>query len=350
MISNETKKIVESIIDNNILDKKDFLYLLNLNTNSFDVAYIKSIANYLSRKKNSNAGLMLGQIAVETGPCNGGCKFCSFGEEHTNFEYNFIEEELFKQKINDFCKNKDLYGLYFMTINTFNIDKYINYIKIAKKIIPKETRLFTNIGDTNKDVFKELKDAGISGVYHVKRINEGIDTKIKPETRIETIQNAQIVGLDTFTCLEPIGPEHTNEQLVEDMFIGIDLNCKQHAVMRRVPVPRTAFEKKSYISNYKLSHILAVLSLAVYNYQNNQKVYVGVHEPNLLGYNSGANIITAESGRNPRDIKNETLNNRGLDLVKCRNILYDSGFEYLINGREQLIKLDLEYINKTNNY
>ncbi len=252
-----------------------------------------------------------------------------------------INEDLFKQKVDNFCSSNELYGLYLMTMNKFDVDKYINYVKIARKIAPKSTRILTNIGDTTVDIFKELKNHGISGVYHVKRINEGIDTKINPEVRISTLRNAQEAGLDTFTCLEPIAPEHTNEQLIEDMFVGIDLNCKQNAVMRRVPVPGTPFENKPYISNYRLSHILSVLALAILNYQQDQKVYIGVHEPNLLGYTSDANVITAESGKNPRDILNETSNHRGLDLNVCKNILYDSGFKHLINGDEKLININL---------
>ncbi len=86
MIRNKTKEILNSISNNIKVSKKDFLYLLNINENSFESQYMKSISNTIYRNRNSNAGLILGQISVETGPCDGSCKFCSFGEGHTQFE------------------------------------------------------------------------------------------------------------------------------------------------------------------------------------------------------------------------------------------------------------------------
>ncbi|MEI3503481.1 MAG: hypothetical protein V8Q42_07460 [Anaerovoracaceae bacterium] len=38
-----------------------------------------------------------------------------------------------------------------------------------------------NIGDTDVDTFRKLKRQGVTGVYHVCRINEGVDTKLNKE-------------------------------------------------------------------------------------------------------------------------------------------------------------------------
>lgn len=54
------------------------------------------------------------------------------------------------------------------------------------------------------------------------------------------MDNALEADLELYTCLEPIGPEHTPQMLVDNMFIGIERGIYQHAAMRRVAVPGSA--------------------------------------------------------------------------------------------------------------
>jgi biotin synthase len=75
--------------------------------------------------------------------------------------------------------------------------------------------------------------------------------------------------------------------------------------------------------------------------------FMSVHEPNQAGFISGANLITAESGGNPRDTKKDTRENRGWTMGGCRKMLWESGFTSLRLGDESLIKLDLDYLEKT---
>jgi biotin synthase len=59
-----------------------------------------------------------------------------------------------------------------------------------------------------------MQKAGIDGVYHVCRLGEGAYTKLDPKPRIATMENAKRAGLELLDCLEPIGPEHTANELV----------------------------------------------------------------------------------------------------------------------------------------
>ena len=47
---------------------------------------------------------------------------------------------------------------------------------------------------------------------------------------------------------------------------------------------------------------------------------------------SGANMISAEVGVNPRDTVTDTLQHRGLDIADCRRILKDAGYKYGAHG------------------
>jgi hypothetical protein len=45
----------------------------------------------------------------------------------------------------------------------YDVDYYINALKIAREAAPKQTLLYTNIGDTDYETFVKLKDAGADG-------------------------------------------------------------------------------------------------------------------------------------------------------------------------------------------
>ncbi len=66
---------------------------------------------------------------------------------------------------------------------------------------------------------------------------------------------------------------------------------------------------------------------------------IAVHEPNLIGLTSGANVVYAESGANPRDTSTDTSANRGLDVAAAKKMLYEAGFTALRRGDGSSIPL-----------
>jgi biotin synthase len=322
--------------------EKDCAHLLSFDEGSPEAYATRSAASQIVRAGNDNSAVILGQIGLEMAPCPGNCGFCSFGRDHTAFEKHRIDDETFASKLTDFCKDDDLYGLYLMCMHEYDLDFYLEKIRLAKKMVRGSTQLLSNVGDTSLDAFKEMKKAGVTGVYHVCRIGEGRVTSLDPETRMKTMQNAMDAGLQIFSCLEPVGPEHTIEEIVENMFIGIRQGCTQHAAMRRVPVPGTPLAKYGQISNLRLAHLVAVVALATFSMPS--MTYMGVHEPTEIGYVSGANVITAETGVNPRDRVAETSSGRGMDMTACRRMLLDCGFQYIRRGNEEKIPLNLSYV------
>ena len=159
------------------------------------------------------------------------------------------------------------------------------------------------------------------------------------------MKNALDAGLELYTCCEPIGPEHAVDQLVDNIFIGVEMGITQHAAMRRVAVPGAPLAKYGQISELRLAHIVATISLCSITVPT--MAYMGVHEPNELSYAAGANIITAESGSNPRDSEGDTSRNRGMDMARCRKMLFECGFDYIRRGDESKIPLNLDYLIET---
>ncbi|MEL7564747.1 MAG: hypothetical protein AAGU27_07680 [Dehalobacterium sp.] len=328
------------------LTRQDCKYLLALDETSFASGLLRSTASSVIRSKNDNSAIILGQIGVDIAPCPGGCKFCTFGDGHTKFTSRQMSEEELDEKIGSFCRYDDLYGLYLMTMHEYDVDHYLKIIRHAKRAAPETTQIWANIGDASLDILKEIRQAGATGIYHVCRIGEGTDTNLKPEDRIQTMRNALDAGLELYTCCEPIGPEHTMDQLVDNIYIGIEMGITQHAAMRRVMVPGTPLAKYGQISELRLAHIVAVISLCSVTVPT--MAYMGVHEPNTLSYAAGANIITAESGANPRDNQGDTSQNRGMDMARCREMLFECGFSNIRRGDESKIPLNLEYLLQTN--
>ena len=67
---------------------------------------------------------------------------------------------------------------------------------------------------------EQLLGAGFVGAYHALRLGEGRDTPIAPEKRIHTIGILRDVGLQWMNCVEPVGPEHSKEEIVDLMFLA----------------------------------------------------------------------------------------------------------------------------------
>lgn len=340
--SDRLKGIIERAYEGKPPSKEEAKFMLEFKETSMEARIIRAVADDIIRKNSDNSAIILGQIGVDVTKCPGGCKFCTFGDDHTAFEPIRLSDEELRIKVHDFVKGGDLYGLYLMTMHEYELPVLLNAVKIAKEECPETTQIWVNIGDTDEATFRELKKNGVTGVYHVCRINEGVDTKLDPKDRVRTMDNALAAGLELYTCLEPVGPEHTPEMLVENMFIGIERGIYQHAAMRRVAVPGTPLAKYGQISELRLAQIVAVVGLA--SFMVPTMAYLGVHEPNTLGYTSGANIITAESGSNPRDTSEDTSKGRGMDLNDCRWMLLECGFSYLRRGDESKIPLNLDYV------
>ena len=238
--------------------------------------------------------------------------------------------EAIQQKARDFTAGGDLFALFLMTMHDWELGRMEQVVAAVRGVIPSHTRLVVNVGDFGLERAKRLKDLGVSGAYHVLRLREGTDSKLKPEARLKTIDAVREAGLDFYYCVEPIGPEHTPEELVEQLFVGVERVSFQHAAMRRVAVPESKLYPKGQITSLRLAQITAVVALATL--QTRETTNVAVHEPNLLGLVAGANAIYAETGANPRDTLKDTAGGRGLDVPAARRMLHEAGFAWLGRG------------------
>ena len=183
---------------------EEVMELLALDEASPEATAVRGVANDLVRAKTGNAAVLLGQIGVDVYPCEADCQFCSFGKSHTCFtEHVTMPIDEVVKRAKDFTKGGDLYALYLMTMHSFDKQYFLDCVRAVRAAIPASTRLVSNIGDTDREYFEQLKAAGLNAIYHVKRLGEGELTKISPDRREATIRAAHEAGLSIQDCCEP---------------------------------------------------------------------------------------------------------------------------------------------------
>ena len=341
--------IIAKVQEGGAIDYDETLYLLGLDEASPEATAVRGAANDIVRAKTGNACAMWGQIGIDVYPCEADCQFCSFAKSTTCFtEHVTLPVEDVVTRAKEFTKGGDLYGLWLMTMNSYDEDYYLDVVRQVRAAIPKSTLLFSNIGDTDRPFFEKLKEAGLDGAYHVKRIGEGELTDIAPERREATIRAAHEAGLRIQDCCEPIGADTPDEAIATRLF-EIKARNEEYGihdgsgVMKRNSVPGTRFEgMENEITDMRLA-LIGAIQVFIMNDQVDLP-WFAVHEPNTVSLLSGGNNICAETGFNPRDTAEDTSGHHGLDVPAVRSMFYQAGFRTIVRGDGSTVELTPEYM------
>ncbi len=342
MLPERLEQVLKTSLDGCSPPKDDCVYLLGLPPESLEASVLMATADAVSRRKFGNNAILLGQIGIDTAACPGNCKFCVFGKDHSSMPTSKLSLDEIRLRAHAFADGEDLFALFLMTMHEFDLDRLLEIVRAVRNELPAHTQIVVNVGDFDLSQARQMRQAGVNGAYHVCRLREGTDTALDPQVRKRTFRVIKDAGLDFYYCCEPIGPEHTTEELVEQMFLGIEYGCFQHAAMRRVYVPGVPLSRNGQITERRLAQVVAVVALATLVCPETKNI--AVHEPNLLGLAAGANVVYAESGANPRDTDIDTARNRGLDMTACRKMLYESGFAALQRGDGTTASLALDRV------
>lgn len=314
--SSRLEEIFAKVDANEDLTKEDALELLSINNQSADFYTLIQKANELSRKEFGQRGYVFAQIGLNSAPCTGNCKFCSLGKD------NFVAEEKSEKSLEEILQQarwiveEKADALFLMTTADYSIEKFLQIAKEVKKLLPVDMMFIANIGDFNEDTAVRLKEAGFTGVYHIVRMNEGIDTDLPVEKRIATLDALKNAGLELIYCVEPIGPEHTYGQIADEMLRARAYDVNVMACMKRVGVPGTPLYEKGEITDLELTKIAAAARLVT-----RPKKSMNVHEPKAMALLAGVNQLYAEVGMNPRDVSAETGNGRGFSIQNVKDML-----------------------------
>jgi biotin synthase len=306
------------------LDKEDIVKLLSVQTGTLDSMLIMGAGSEKTRRLCGNMGEVQGQFAVNLCQCPVNCEFCSFSSEYDIFkdpiELSPAQAVCEALKFEAVAENA---AVYLMCTANYDFGKFIETAQEVKKNLKDDTLLIANIGDQNGNRAKKLKEAGVHGVYHAIRIGEGEATKAPISQRLQTVRNFQEAGLIVGTCVEPIGPEHTNEQIADHILLAASFDPAFSGAARRITIPGSKLEKLGMISELQMSQIVAVTRLAT----PSRVMGNCTHEPCVIGAAAGANLFWAETGGNPRDVKEKTEEGRGTSVSDCAALFSEADMD-----------------------
>jgi biotin synthase len=325
MISPKINEIVKKVFDGHSITREEIVSLLKMDPHSLDGGFVMTAANAITRTASQGKAEIHAQIGMNLSPCPNNCSFCAFAAKNGVFKdaKKLTIEEIIQMALRAEADKAN--ALFFMTTHDYPFGEYIEISKEVRKKLKPETVMIANIGDFGNGEGRRLREAGYTGIYHAVRMGEGRETRIAPETRLETIKVAQDAGLLIGTCVEPIGPEHSVDEIAEKILIGREMKPCYSGAMRRISIPGTDLARYGTISESCLAFFVAVVRLAM----GRDLTGNCTHEPNLLGATAGANLFWAEVGTNPRDTEAETSKGRGLDVKSCVEMLKEVDFDIL---------------------
>ncbi len=311
-ISPEIADILDQASDNGGIERSKALTLMRLEPGSRETYAAMQTADSLSRDQFKGKGENHLHIGVNVEPCFYNCNFCSLTlkagifKEKTEFSIDHI------LKWARLAQSKGVDALNIMTTGTYPFEKLLEVGRVLRKSV--STPLVANTRDINHQEGEKLLDAGFIGAYHAVRLGEGRDTPFKVEKRIRTIGVLKDVGLRWMNCIEPVGPEHDIEEIVDLMFLARAHRATYSGVMRRINFPGSPMEKYGMISELEMAKMVAVSRLVMGDIPRAHCT----HEPNSASLLAGANLFFPEVGSSPRDAKADTGTGRGKGIEDCR--------------------------------
>jgi biotin synthase len=282
-------------------------------------------ADAINRAASENKAEVHAQIGVNLSPCPKNCSFCAFAAKNQVFKE---KNELSVEDIIGLSLRAEAVGanaIFLMATGDYPFSKFIEISGEVKTKVKPDTVMIANIGDLTYGEAKQLRESGYTGIYHAVRMGEGRETNIDPQTRLNTVRAARDGGLLIGTCVEPIGPEHSIEEIAEKTLIGREMKPCYSGAMRRISIPGSEMERHGMISEYRTAYVVAVVRLAM----GRDVVGNCTHEPNVLGATAGANLFWAEAGANPRDTEVDTSKGRGLGVRSCKEMFKEADFDIL---------------------
>lgn len=313
----------EKVLKGIVLSKEEIVDLLNIPIGSDEDKKLREVAREVARIKTNNTAYIWSAIGADYATCPMNCSFCSFGEKWNIIKKSvrYTTKEII-DKARYFVEN----GARFIVLRTtefYSIPKLMKIVKRIRKEIPGNYEVILNTGELDMTISNLIYESGVNGIYHACRLREGIDTPFEVDVRKNTMNNVNRSKLDLISLVEPIGDEHTNEELA-DNFLNI-VSCKAtiSGAMARIPVKGTPLGETKRISDTKLAHIIAVLRIAGGDVIKD----ICVHPVSLEALNSGANVMVVETGAIPRDDKLEENSWNNVDMKKAHELFKKASYD-----------------------
>ena len=305
------------------LSRAEIVSLLGVEIGSADDEYLRTAAREAAAKITGGRGYIWCAVGMDYAPCTMNCKFCSFGEKWgiVREPRHVGQEEIFSH-VRQYAENGAAY-IILRTTEFYDLDRLLGFIPEIRAKIPGGYAIVLNTGELDAAAAAKAKAAGVYGVYHALRLREGTDTPFNPAERIATMKNVSASGMTLVSLVEPLGCEHTDEEIADSFLNAAACGAKICGAMARFPVEGTPFGSSPMISGPRLAHVVAALRLSGGSAVRD----ICVHKATPEALESGANVMVVESGAIPRDSDFSEKDWAGVDMARAREMLAAAGYE-----------------------
>ena len=315
-------EIIDKAMEGNGLTREETRDLYSVGPYTKEAALIRWAGQELSMQATGGIAEIHAQIGLNATTCPKNCLFCSFAR------VNDVRKGVYevpKADVLEYAKRYVDQGanlLLMLTTASYKFEMLEDMVASVREVIPADMPLLINTEDLSLERAKRLKAAGAQGAYHAVRMREGVDTTIPVEERMATFANLREAGLKLSTCVEPVGPEHTPDELTEATFRCIESDPKTSGVGRRISVPNTKLYDRGMLNDVEVAVMVAIYRLATgIDYQLNCSAGTS------MAASAGANLAWAEVGTNPRDTVERTEHGgRGDNIAQLRKMFAGVGW------------------------
>jgi len=279
------------------LSRSEIIDLLRVDTLSDECVYLRKKANEASHILTGGKAYMWGAIGLDYASCPADCQFCSFGAS-----WGLIETEStytiasIIQKAREYVENQ-VHFIVLRTTQYYSLDTLIGYVQAIRDEVEGDYEIVINVGEFDVEMANRLHENGVNGVYHAIRLREGIDTQFNIEERLDTLSAVYQSPLSLIHLVEPVGPEHSYEEIADRFLCSLEYGVYISGIMARIPVKGTPLGDIPRLSDEEIAKMIAVLRLS----GGSTVQHICVHPASELALQSGANVVVIETGAIPRD-------------------------------------------------
>lgn len=323
----DTKQLINGskskAMQNKRLSKDEICALLQIPENSPDCDLLGAAGHEVAKAVCNDDAFLWAALGLDNNPCDMDCKFCSLGEK---WGLNDDKISLSYDDIVEHVKNYAADGIRWIVLRTteyYSFEELAELIKKIKEEVPGEYEIGLNTGELDPDNIGVLYLNGCTFAYHALRLKEGSDTKFDPAVRVATLNNIGTSAMDLVSLVEPIGEEHSNEEIADLILNMMDVGASVSGAMARIPVDGTPLSHIPQISDRRLAQIIAVCRLAF----GHEIADICVHPCSETAIKWGANVTVIERGVNPRDVDHNENNWKGFTADKAKQWFEKYGYK-----------------------
>ena len=302
--------------------REDILRLLSVEPDSPEAAETGRQARDVAARVSGNVATVWAALGVDCVPCTMNCSFCAFGDKWgvITRPHEWSQEDILKE-VKHFV-DEGAAWIILRTTEHYGEERLRVLMRQAGSLLPKGCILVANTSQLSLGALISLKESGVQGIYHALRLGEGRDTPFDPEKRRKALARIPRAGLVLAHLVEPLGIEHSNEEIANCFLAAQAAGAGVCGVMARNNVPGTPFANSPALPDRRLAQVVAVTRLC----GGTKMPWICVHPPVPQALAWGANVVVVETGAVPRDSEEAHAEWKNFTIADAHKLLAEQGY------------------------